>query len=86
LIHILYNNGEYAQIKLGPAIDKQELLQFVVPADTWFAAECGEESSFGLAGCTVAPGFDFADFEIADKELLIKSFPLHHETISKLCQ
>ena len=86
LIHVLYNNGDYTCIKLGQAINKQERLQFVVPANTWFAAECSANSRFVLCGCTVAPGFDFADFEMAEKELLIKSFPLHHEIISKLCR
>jgi len=86
LIHILYNNGDHACIRLGSAINKQEYLQFVVPANTWFAAECSANSRFALCGCTVAPGFDFADFEMADKELLLKSFPLHHKIISKLCQ
>jgi len=86
LIHILYNEENYECIKLGSAIDKDEVLQFVVPANTWFAAECAEESLFVLTGCTVAPGFDFADFEMADKKNLIDKFPAHHEIISKLCR
>ena len=86
LIHMLCTNGECYSIKLGSLLDKEELLQFVVPANTWFAAECAEHTSFVLTGCTVAPGFDFADFEMADKHQLIKDFPSHHEVISRLCR
>lgn len=86
LIHILYNDQTYKCIHLGKAIDKQQVLQFVVPANTWFAAECAEESKFVLTGCTVAPGFDFADFEMADKERSLKEFTEHQHIISKLCR
>jgi predicted cupin superfamily sugar epimerase len=86
LIHVLYNNEKYECIRLGSAIDKDEVLQFVVPANTWFAAECAKESAFGLTGCTVAPGFDFADFEMADKENLLAAFPLQQELIARLCR
>jgi predicted cupin superfamily sugar epimerase len=86
LIHVLYNNENYACIRLGAAIDKNEVLQFVVPANTWFAAECADESAFVLTGCTVAPGFDFSDFEMADKENLQSAFPLQQELIVRLCR
>jgi predicted cupin superfamily sugar epimerase len=86
LIHVLNQDGTYACIKLGSAIDEGEVFQFVVPANTWFAAECAEQTSFVLTGCTVAPGFDFADFEMADKELLLNEFPEHRSTIIKLCR
>ncbi|HMP74557.1 MAG TPA: cupin domain-containing protein, partial [Kiritimatiellia bacterium] len=36
---------------------------------------------FCLAGCTVAPGFDFADFEMGDRESLLELFPMHRELI-----
>jgi predicted cupin superfamily sugar epimerase len=85
LIHVLNSNEDYRCIKLGSAIDKDEVLQFVVPANTWFAAECAKKTSFVLAGCTVAPGFDFADFEMADKQRLLNEYPLHKKTISRLC-
>jgi predicted cupin superfamily sugar epimerase len=86
LIHVLYNNGNYSCIKLGCVIDKEEVLQFVVPANTWFAAVCDERSSFVLAGCTVAPGFDFADFEMADKNLLLQEYPSCSKIIPALCR
>ncbi len=85
LIHVLHNDGNYNCIKLGPDIDKEEGFQFVVPANTWFAAECAEHGSFVLTGCTVAPGFDFTDFEMADKQVLLKEYSSQQGLISRLC-
>ena len=86
LIHVLNNNGAYACIRLGSATDKGEIFQFVVPANTWFAAECAEKTSFALTGCTVAPGFNFADFEMAERRSLLNEFPEHSSIIVKLCR
>lgn len=85
-IHILHNDGRYEYVSLGTAIGKGETFQFVVPANTWFAAECAAKSSFILSGCTVAPGFDFADFEMADKASLLSAFPENKMIISRLCR
>ena len=52
-------------VTLGPAIGKGERPQAVVPAHAWQAAESMGE--WTLCGCTVAPGFDFAGFELAPK-------------------
>jgi predicted cupin superfamily sugar epimerase len=86
LIHVLHKDANYDCVQLGAAIDKGETLQFVVPGNTWFASECAANSRFVLSGCTVAPGFDFADFEMADKQQLVKEFPSHYEVISRLCR
>ncbi|MEP7233247.1 MAG: cupin domain-containing protein [Ginsengibacter sp.] len=84
LIHIIENRGNYYCIKLGTDIAAGETFQFVVPATAWFAAEPAPKSSFSLAGCTVAPGFDFADFEIADWAKLLASFPQHNAIINRI--
>ncbi len=55
-----------------------------IPHGSWFAAKPAENTPYTLAGCTVAPGFDFADFELADKNKLLKEFPQHKELISAL--
>lgn len=86
LIHVFHNDGVYDCIQLGSAIDKGETLQYVVPANTWFSAECAPKGRFILTGCTVAPGFDFADFEMADKHQLLKQFPSHQQIIKRLCK
>jgi len=52
-------------VTLGPDLAAGDIPQAVVPAHAWQAAEsCGD---WTLAGCTVAPGFDFAKFELAPK-------------------
>lgn len=86
LIHIIENDGRYSLIKLGANIGEGDVFQFVVPATTWFAAELASNSEFALVGCTVAPGFDFSDFEMADKQCLLSAFPQHSNIITRLCR
>lgn len=50
-------------IHLGPAIENGEVPQAVVPPGAWQAAR--SLGDYSLVGCTVAPGFDFATFELA---------------------
>jgi predicted cupin superfamily sugar epimerase len=84
-IHIIHNY-QYSCIKLGAKIDAGETFQYVVPANAWFASEPAANSSFSLAGCTVAPGFDFLDFEMADKQNLLADFPQFSDIVSRLCR
>ena len=86
LIHTIENDGKYYCIKLGADTKAGETFQFVVPATAWFAAEPAGNSAFTLAGCTVAPGFEFADFEMADKHFLVSAFPQHSNIITRLCR
>ncbi|CAN5777106.1 cupin domain-containing protein [soil metagenome] len=55
--------------------------QAVVPAGTWQAAE--PEGEGVLCGCTVAPGFDFADFHMGSEEVLVRDFPEHGELVRR---
>jgi predicted cupin superfamily sugar epimerase len=86
LIHILDANGNYSRIRLGRNIAEGETFQFVVPALSWFASEPAPETKFALVGCTVAPGFDFNDFEMADAQQLSKQYPQHQDLIHRLCR
>ena len=52
-------------IKLGPDVVAGERPQAIVPVDAWQSAE--STGDWTLVGCTVAPGFDFATFELAPK-------------------
>ncbi|MBD8488903.1 cupin domain-containing protein [Echinicola sp. CAU 1574] len=76
--------GEFQQYIIGSDIWNGAFLQFTVPAGYWFAAELVEKESFALVGCTVAPGFDFRDFELAEREKLASEFPQHKELIKRL--
>lgn len=75
-------NGELITHKLGKDEDAQP--QLIIPAGSWFASRVETEGGFTLCGCTVAPGFDFEDFELADRELLQKEFPTHASLIEQL--
>jgi predicted cupin superfamily sugar epimerase len=86
LIHVLQQNGTYSCTRLGKNIQEGETFQYVVPAGAWFASEPAPSSFFTLVGCTVAPGFDFADFEMARKENLLRQFPEHELLINRLCK
>jgi len=55
------------------------------PAEVWFAAEPEGEGGFSLCSCLVAPGFDFADFELADADELVKEWPEREEILRRLC-
>lgn len=84
-IHVIHPNGDYECLKLGRNLNDGESYQLVVPANAWFASEpVGDAESFALVGCTVAPGFDFADFELADAKKLVEKFPTHEQLIRRL--
>lgn len=84
VIHIISEVGEYSEIKLGNTLTNREVFQAVVPAGCWFGVTVNDKNSFALVGCTIAPGFDFSDFELGDRENLLKQFPQHKAIIEKL--
>ena len=84
LIHIIHKDGTYECIHLGKHSGNGEVFQFVVPANAWFASEPAPGSSFVLTGCTVSPGFDFKDFEMAKQIELLQQFPQHAMIIQQL--
>lgn len=58
--------------------------QHVVPAGTWFGSFPNAGSPFSFVGCTVAPGFEFADFELASRARLLTEFPQAAKLVVKL--
>jgi predicted cupin superfamily sugar epimerase len=83
-VYEIMHNGRLVTHKLGINPDKGESFQTVVKAGSWFASAPAPGSEYGLVGCTVAPGFDFADFELADRGALTQQYPEHAELIEKL--
>ena len=83
-IHVIDKLGNYQKHSLGSEIENGILPQLVVKGGDWFASEVETKDSYGLAGCTVSPGFDFDDFEMADRDKLISQYPQHHEIIRRL--
>ncbi|MDB5272049.1 MAG: hypothetical protein JWO58_416 [Chitinophagaceae bacterium] len=68
---------------LGKNIAEGEMLQAIIPAGVWFGARVQHQKDFALVSCTVAPGFDFRDFELGKKKELVKLFPQHELIIEE---
>jgi predicted cupin superfamily sugar epimerase len=83
-IHIIDAAGDYSTVKVGRNFDEGEVPQAVVLAGCLFGANLTDPSTYALVGCTVAPGFDFADFEMPAREQLCAMYPVHQAIIEKL--
>ena len=86
VVYVMQLNGRLDIIHLGNDIEKGQVFQFVVPANCWFASRPAPGSTFCFVGCTVAPGFDFTDFELAKASSLTALFPQHKAIIEELCR
>jgi hypothetical protein len=85
-VFVLHQDGKLEVITLGSDIVNEQLFQYVVPANCWFASRPAKESTYCFVGCTVAPGFDFADFEMAKANELSALHPQHADVIKELCR
>ncbi|WP_087723213.1 cupin domain-containing protein [Pandoraea sp. PE-S2T-3] len=83
-IHEIDPAGNLTTTCLGADVVNGEHLQHVVRAGHWFAAQPAPSTSYSLAGCTVAPGFAFEDFEMADPATLAAQWPVHRALIERL--
>ncbi|HYG16513.1 MAG TPA: cupin domain-containing protein, partial [Bacteroidia bacterium] len=72
-------NGNLIKHTLGRDFEKGETFQCTIKAGSWFGSRV-ENGGYALVGCTVAPGFDFADFELANRDVLLQQFS-HHEKL-----
>jgi len=86
LIYVINDQGEIEVIKLGNNMKNGEVFQAIVPANCWFASEPAKESDYCFVGCTVSPGFDFNDFELAQAAELMAIYPNHSQLIQRLCR
>jgi predicted cupin superfamily sugar epimerase len=86
LIHVIHPDGRYEHLQLGPDLTNNQVFQAMVPAGAWFASEPAPGTLFALVGCTVAPGFDFRDFEMAGAHTLLHLCPEQAELITRLCR
>lgn len=80
---VLLVDEQPVTIILGNDIENGELLQAVIPANTWFAAQVKQRTGHALVSCTVAPGFDFMDFELAQRAALMQQFPQLQDLIER---
>ncbi len=91
----LYEGGPLDVLLLGPAetarvaqlgldLAAGQRPQLVIPAGTWFGAELAQGARHCLWGCTVAPGFTFEDFSLAQGGELAARFPQHAARIARM--
>lgn len=83
-IHVITPAGKHQLVKLGNNLKRGEAFQAAIPAGCWFGAALNKRRAYSLVGCTVAPGFDFADFEPADRRRLLAQYPQHAKIIRSL--
>lgn len=61
-------------------------LSVVIEAGLWFAADIPSGEGFTLVSCAVAPGFEFAEFEMAEFDAMVKLYPQHSGLLERLCR
>lgn len=83
-IHVINTDGSHTVHELSDSVFGN--LSVMVSARLWFAAEIPTKRSFTLVSCAVAPAFDFAEFEMADKQTLLQQYPQHDAVIERLCR
>ena len=82
-VYIINKNDELKRVKLGLDVERGEQPQVLVPKGSVFGAEM-DGTGYSLVGCMVAPGFEFGDFELPEREELLSAYPQHEFLIKKL--
>ncbi|HEX3043840.1 MAG TPA: cupin domain-containing protein [Bacillota bacterium] len=80
----LYPDGSSRMVTLGPDLAAGQQVQVIVPKDVWQGSFLKEGGSYALMGTTMAPGFDFSDFETGKRDELIRKYPTQKEFIRRL--
>jgi len=99
LLAMIAPDGTFRKVHLGRDPTRGEQFQAVIPAGMWMGArltapavairrlkDCGRTNrrGYALIGCTVAPGFEFQDFEVGQRSDLLERFPRHRKLITAL--
>lgn len=82
-LHTISEAGNHSKYLIGGDFSSGQTPQLVVRGGNYFAARIIEKESYALVGCTVAPGFDFDDFDLPSRKELLGKFPGHDELISE---
>jgi predicted cupin superfamily sugar epimerase len=80
----LWPDGTGKEVVLGSDIAAGQVPQLVVPGGVWQGTRLVGESGFALLGCTVAPGFDYADYRGATRAELVAKWPAFADEIARL--
>lgn len=81
---LLHPDGKSGVITLGQDVEAGQRVQVVVPRGSWQGSFLRPGGTFALMGTTMAPGFDAADFEIGDRQALIRAYPGRRPLIERL--
>jgi predicted cupin superfamily sugar epimerase len=82
-LYVLDENGMLKTYVLGNNLNNGGTYQVIIKHNQWFAAKPVNPKSFTFVGCTVSPGFDFSDFQLAKRNELLEKYPQHHSVIMK---
>jgi predicted cupin superfamily sugar epimerase len=77
-------NGQGRTVVLGPDVFVGQQLQVVVPRGVWQGSCLEPGGAFALLGCTVAPGFEYADYESGVRQDLLTQYPAFADMIRRL--
>ncbi|MCI0464757.1 MAG: cupin domain-containing protein [Gemmataceae bacterium] len=80
----LLPDGQGREIILGPDLLRGQSPQVVVPRGVWQGSLLEPGGDFALLGCTVAPGFDYSDYEGGSRESLLARYPAFADLITRL--
>ena len=83
-VHLLDEIAGYYRILLGNEPERETIFQVSIPRNTYFGASINQANGFALVGCTMAPAFEFEDFELAERTDLLEKFPAQKDIIDKL--
>lgn len=83
-VHTLDTQNGHLQHAVGNEIQKGQTPQLVVPKNTIFGSSVTDENSYSFVSCVVAPGFDFNDFELFSRKVLLEEFPEEFAIIERL--
>jgi len=81
---LLYPDGSSSILTLGHDLEVGQKVQVLVPAGVWQGTRLAGDGKVALLGCTVAPGFDFADYHSASYAELAAKWPGQAERIRVL--
>lgn len=80
----LHADGTGREVLIGNDVAAGQVPQVIVPRGVWQGTRLLDGGTYALLGTTVAPGFDFADFEFADRDDLLNRYGDHAERIGQL--
>jgi predicted cupin superfamily sugar epimerase len=80
----LFPDGQGKMVLLGSDLAAGQSPQIIVPLGVWQGSMLEPGVPFALLGCTVAPGFDYADYEDGNRDELIAKYPSFAEWIRRL--